>query len=121
MDVAITSAVGKTSVCRESPCEEYALTRKHGKYDKSLICEILGALEDIEVLRQIFRFTAKHSGCEFSSYCGRAWACISCCLQRSVGQAILNRINGRQFRDAVILAAHLGDPVFSGVVWASHR
>ena len=57
----------------------------------------LGALnsEGEEVLRQIFRFVAKQLGCEVSSYCGRAWARISCCLQR----AILNRIDGREFRD----------------------
>jgi hypothetical protein len=116
IDVAITSALGKASIRRESPCEEYALTQKHGKYDKSfaetnysfcaMVWETLGALnsEGEEVLRQIFRFAAKQLGCEFSSYCGRAWARISCCLQRSVGQAILNRIDGREFRDPAILA-----------------
>ena len=36
---------------------------------------------------------AKQLGCEFSSYYGRAWARISCCLQKSVGQATLNRID----------------------------
>ena len=68
----------------ESPCEEYAETQKHGKYDKSfaetnfsfcaMVWETLGALnsEGEEVLRQIFRFAAQQLGCEFSSYCGRA-------------------------------------------------
>ena len=89
---------------------------RHGKYDKSfaetnysfcaMVWETLGALnsEGEEVLRQIFRFAAKQLGCEFSSYCGRAWARISCCLQRSVGQAILNRIDGREFRDPLTLS-----------------
>jgi hypothetical protein len=116
IDVAITSALSKSAIRRENPCEEYALTQKHGKYDKSfaetnysfcaMIWETLGALnsEGEEVLRQILRFAAKQLGVEFSSYCGRAWARISCCLQRSVGQAILNRIDGREFRDSVILA-----------------
>jgi hypothetical protein len=116
IDVAITSALGKSAIGRESPCEEYALTQKHGKYDKSfaetnysfcaMVWETLGALnsEGEEVLRQIFRFAAKQLGCEFSSYCGRAWARISCCLQRSVGQAILNRIDGREFRDPLVRA-----------------
>ena len=92
------------------------VTQKHGKYDKSfaetnysfcaMVWETLGALnsEGEEVLRQIFRFAAKQLGCEFSSYCGRAWARISCCLQRSVGQAILNRIDGREFRDPLTLS-----------------
>ena len=85
------------------------MTQKHGKYDKSfaetnysfcaMVWETLGALnsEGEEVLGQIFRFAAKQLGCEFSSYCGRAWARISCCLQRSVGQAILNRIDDASF------------------------
>jgi hypothetical protein len=116
IDVAITSALSKSATRHESPCEEYAATQKHGKYDKgfadtnysfcAMVWETLGALnsEGEEVLRQIFRFAAKQLGCEFSSYCGRAWARISCCLQRSVGQAILNRIDGREFRDPLILA-----------------
>ena len=64
----------------ESPCEEYGVTQKHGKYDKSfaetnysfcvMVWETLGDLnsEGEEVLRQIFRFAAKQLGCEFSSY-----------------------------------------------------
>ena len=92
------------------------MTKKHGKYDKSfadtnysfcaMVWETLGALnsEGEEVLRQIFRFAAKQLGCEFSSYCGRAWARISCCLQRSVAQSILNRIDGREFRDPLIVS-----------------
>ena len=54
----------------KSPCEKYAGTQKHGKYDKSfaetnfsccaMVWETLGALnsEGEEVLRQIFRFAA---------------------------------------------------------------
>ena len=51
------------------------------------------------MIKQIFRFAAKRLGHEFSSYCGRSWARVSCCLQRSVAQAILTRIDGREFRD----------------------
>ena len=47
----------------------------------------------------MFRFAAKRLGREFSSYCGRAWARFSCCLQRCVSQEILNRIDGLEFRD----------------------
>ena len=68
--------------------EEYAATRKHGKYDASfegqdfffsaVVWETLGAVntEGEDVLRQIFRFAAKQLGREFSSFCGRAWARI---------------------------------------------
>ena len=61
-----------------------------------MVWETLGAinLEGEEVLKQILRFAAKHLGREFSSYCGRAYARISCALQRSVSQALLNRIDG---------------------------
>ena len=64
-----------------------------------MVFETLGAVNDEgeEVLRQLFRFAAKHLGREFTSYCGRAWARVSCNLQRSVSQAILNRIDGREF------------------------
>ena len=46
-------------------------------------------------------FAAKRLGREFTSYCGRAWARVSCNLQRSVAQSILNRIDGREFPDNV--------------------
>ena len=89
-----------------SPCEEYAANQKHRKYDLSfegtdysfcaMVFETLGAVnhEGEEVLQQLFRFAAKRLGREFSSFCGRSWARVSCSLQRSVAQAILNRIDG---------------------------
>ena len=63
-----------------------------------MVFETLGAInvEGEEVLRQLFRFAAQQ---EFTSYCGRAWARFSCNLQRSVSQAILMRIDGREFCD----------------------
>jgi hypothetical protein len=62
-----------------------------------MVFETLGVINDQgeEVLRQLFTFAAQHLGREFSSYCSRAWARVSCCLQRSVAQAIVNRIDGR--------------------------
>ena len=92
----------------ESPCEEYARTQEHGKYDKgfvgqsysfcAMVWETIGALnsEGEDVLHSLFRFAAKQLGREFTSYCGRAWARISCCLQRSISQEILTRIDGRE-------------------------
>ena len=63
-----------------------------------MVFETLGAVnqEGEEVLRQLFRYAAAHLGREFSSYCVRAWARLSCTLQRSVAQAILNRIDGTE-------------------------
>jgi hypothetical protein len=108
IDVAVTSPIIKASVRVNSPCEEYAANQKHRKYDASfegsnysfcaMVFETFGAVnqEGEEVLRQIFRYAAKHLGREFSSYCVRAWARVSCTLQRSVAQAILNRIDGTE-------------------------
>jgi hypothetical protein len=108
IDVAVTSPLIATSLRLGSPCEEYAANQKHRKYDASfegsnysfcaMVFETLGAvnLEGEEVLRQLFRYAAKHLGREFSSYCVRAWARVSCTLQRSVAQSILNRIDGTE-------------------------
>ena len=77
-----------TYVCKEEPCEWYAATQKHAKYDASfqgtdyffsaVVFETLGAInvEGEEVLKQLFRFAAKRVGREFTSYCGRAWASV---------------------------------------------
>jgi len=66
-----------------------------------MVFESLGVVnaEGEEILKQLFRFAAKRLGREFTSYCGRAWARVSCNLQRSVSQAILTRIDGQEFRD----------------------
>jgi len=108
IDVAVTSPLTKSAVRLPSPCEDYALTKKHAKYDASfegsnysfcaMVFETFGALnsEGEEVLRQMFRFAAKHLGKEFTSYCSRAWARVSCALQKSVAQTILNRIDGNR-------------------------
>ena len=110
IDIAITSPLS-SSVNEGKPCEPYAANVKHAKYDKSfvgteymfcaMVWETLGALneEGEEVIKQIFRFAAKRLGREFSSFCGRSWARVSCCLQRSVAQSILTRTDGVEFRD----------------------
>ena len=69
----------------------------------AMVFETLGAInvEGEEILKQLFRFAAKRLGREFTSYCGRAWARVSCNLQRSVSQAILTRIDGQEFRDVL--------------------
>jgi hypothetical protein len=106
IDVAVTSPLISSSVRLVNPCEEFGASKKHRKYDVSfegtdysfcaMVFETLGAInfEGEAVLKQLFRFAAKQLGREFSSFCGRAWARVSCALQRSVAQAILNRVDG---------------------------
>jgi len=105
IDVAVTSPLSASSVDVVTPCEEYAAL-KHKKYDEgfrgqpyffsALVLETLGAIntEGEDLMRQLFRFAAKRVGREFSSFCGRGWARLSCNLQRSVSQMILSRIDG---------------------------
>jgi hypothetical protein len=106
IDVAVTSPFNKKALMKNSPCEDYAHYSKHGKYDASfrgrpysfaaVVFETTGAIneEGESVLRQLARYAARVRGFEFSSFCGRAWVRFSCNLQRSVSQAILNRIDG---------------------------
>jgi hypothetical protein len=123
MDIAVTSPLTSSHVRIVSPCEEYAATQKHKKYDESfrglpyffsaVVFETTGAIneEGVGVLRQLFRFAAKRLGREFSSYCGRAWARLSCNLQRSVAQAILARIDGAPLPNVPLLAHLTREPV----------
>jgi len=106
IDVAVTCPFSINNVSRSSPCEYYAESKKHAYYDAdfrgtsfffaALVFESTGAVneEGLAVLRQLFRFAAKREGVQLSVYCGRAWARLSCNLQSSVAQAILNRVGG---------------------------
>ena len=106
IDVAVTSPFTRKAVRSSSPCEDYAAQQKHAKYDASfrgknylfaaVVFETTGAIneEGARVLSQLARFASKRMGREFSSFCGRAWVRFSCNLQRSVSQAILNRLEG---------------------------
>jgi hypothetical protein len=108
VDVAVTSPYTKTNIKLASPCEVYANHFKHAKYDRSfsgsgyvfgaLVLETTGAInsEGLDILRQLFRFAAKRQNAQLSVYIGRAWARLSCNLQNSVSQAILNRVSGRE-------------------------
>ena len=128
IDVAVTSPLTVTSERINSPCEEYGVAQKHHKYDASfkgtnysfcaMIFETLGAVnqEGEEVLRQLFRYAAKHLGREFSSYCVRAWARVSCSLQRSVAQSILNRVDGTELEaehESVAVPESVREPLVS--------
>ena len=103
IDVAVTTPFGKHSLSCKAPCESYAESKKHAYYDKdfkgtafefaALVFETTGGVneEGLGLLRQLFRFAAKHQGIQLSVYCGRAWARLSCSLQSSVSQCFLNR------------------------------
>ena len=106
IDVEVTSPFASHNISVENPCEKYAETRKHRKYDAgfvgsnydfvAVVFETTGGLNEqgLRVLRQLFRFAAKQENTQLSVYCGRAWARLSCNLQSSVSQAILNRVEG---------------------------
>ena len=103
IDVAVSSPFGSHNVSLSEPCESYAETKKHKKYDEGfkgtcfefvpMIFETTGGVnnEGLEMLRQLFRFAAKHQNLQLSVYCGRAWARLACSLQFSVSQCLLNR------------------------------
>ena len=88
---------------RKEPCENYAESKKHAYYDEdfkgtayefaAMVFETTGGVNDegLELLRQLFRFAAKHQNLQLSVYCGRAWARLSCSLQSSVSRCFLNR------------------------------
>ena len=98
IDVAVTSPFNKHNLSCKAPCESYAESKKHAYYDKdfkgtayefvALVFESTGGVneEGLSLLRQLFRFAAKHQAVQLSVYCGRAWARLSCCLQSSVSQ-----------------------------------
>jgi hypothetical protein len=102
IDVAVTSPFGY-NLPRKEPCENYAESKKHAYYDEdfkgtayefaAMVFETTGGVNDegLELLRQLFRFAAKHQNLQLSVYCGRAWARLSCSLQSSVSQCFLNR------------------------------
>ena len=106
IDLAVTSPFAVNAVRSANPGEDYARKQKHRKYDAdfkgadydfcAMVFETTGSLclEGTQVLAKIFRYAARRVGAEPSAYIGRAWAKISCCLQRSVAQSILIRCSG---------------------------
>ena len=123
IDVAVTCPLIESNVRLDDPGEEYGEKKKHRKYDASfagtdytlcaMVFETFGAVneEGEVVLKQLFSFAAKELGREFTSFCSRAWARMSCCLQRSVAQSILSRIDGNSSRPSRTLQEpSLGEP-----------
>jgi hypothetical protein len=80
IDVAVTSPFASHNISVENPCEKYAATRKHKKYDASfvgsnydfvaVVFETTGGLNEqgLLVLRQVFRFAAKQENTQLSVY-----------------------------------------------------
>ena len=103
IDVAVTSPFTSSNLQLSEPCESYAASKKHAYYDEdfkgtafefaAMVFETTGGVnnEGLDILRQLFRFAAKHQGLQLSVYCGRAWARLSCNIQSSVSQCFLNR------------------------------
>ena len=103
IDVAVICPVAPSHVAEEDPCEHYAALQKHARYDAgfvgsrydfaAMVFETSGAVnkEGQNILKQLIRFASKRENAGNSSYAGRAWARVSCCIQYSVAQSILNR------------------------------
>lgn len=103
IDVAVIYPVAASHVHDEEPCENYALLHKHARYEEgfkgsdyefvAMVFETSGALNDEghDVLKQILRCASTNSRMGHSSFCLRAWARLSCCIQILVAKMILNR------------------------------
>jgi hypothetical protein len=103
IDVAVICPLAPSHLHEEEPCETYATRQKHARYDSgfvgsrfdfaAMVFETSGAVnnEGADIIRQLIRFASKREGTGNSSFAGRSWARISCCIQTSVAQAILNR------------------------------
>jgi len=103
IDVAVICPVAASHIHEEEPCELYAVHHKHALYDDgfkgsnydfaAMVFETSGGVnsEGEAVFKQILRCASRQSNVSHSFYAGRAWARLSCCLQTSVAQMILNR------------------------------
>ena len=104
----------------EEPADSYGLVYKHRKYDRrfrgkepifaALVMESTGGLsqEALSLLKSIFRFASRRQNIQHCVYVGRAWARLSCNLQTSVAQSILNRIDGSVYQrgTSAVLSDH---------------
>ena len=103
IDVAVICPLAPSHLHTLEPCESYALHQKTERYapafEKSdydfapVVFETSGAVnkEGEAVLKQIVRFASKREGVTHTVFAARAWARLSCCVQYSVAQQILNR------------------------------
>ena len=103
IDVAVICPLAASHLHSSEPCESYAKTQKTDRYapafEKSdydfapVVFETSGAVnkEGESVLKQIIRFASKREGITHTVFAARAWARLSCCVQYSAAQQILNR------------------------------
>ena len=110
IDVAVTSPFNLFGMRTEDPADSYGLINKHRKYDRrfrgrepifaALVLESTGGLsqEALSLLKSVFRFASRRQNVQHCVYVGRAWARLSCNLQTSVAQSILNRIDGSVYQ-----------------------
>ena len=103
IDVAVICPLAPSHLQQEHPCELYAERQKHARYDAgfkgsrfdfaAVVFETSGAVnsEGNDIIKQLIRFASRRECVGNSSFAGRAWARIGCCIQTSVAQAILNR------------------------------
>ena len=103
IDVAVICPVAPSHMKEDVPCESYAATQKHGRYDAgfvdshydfaAMVFETSGAvnLEGRSILKQIIRMAGKRECVGNSVYAGRAWARLGCVIQHAVAQSILVR------------------------------
>src|SRR6185369_6200417 len=103
IDVAVICPLAVSHLNSLEPCESYAQHQKIDRYaagfEKSdydfapVIFETSGAVnkEGETVLKQIIRFASKRAGITHTVFAARAWARLSCCVQYSAAQQILNR------------------------------
>ena len=120
IDVAVTSPFTLFGMRSEEPADSYDLVYKHRKYDRrfrgkepifaALVMESTGGLsqEALSLLKSIFRFASRRQNIQHCVYVGRAWARLSCNLQTSVAQSILNRIDGSVYQrgTSAVLSDH---------------
>ena len=90
--VAVTSPLAPSSLRLAEPCEWYAATKKHAKYDVSfestnfifsaMVFETLGAInvEGEEVLRQLFRFAKRNWAKVYFLCLGSLFLQLATCL-----------------------------------------
>ena len=103
IDLAVICSLAPHHLKEEEPCEAYADNVKHGKYDAGfvdtnfefcpVVFETLGALnsEGEVLLKKLFRTASNHQNITHSVYAGKAWARLSCVLQKSIATMILRR------------------------------
>lgn len=115
IDVGICCPLAKSRL-READSKEVMARVKHRLYDHgfslqstysfgAMIMETSGAVnqEGTSILKRLFRFASRRWGVSHSQYCARAWARLSCQLQTSVAQNILNSIPPPSSPDHMLL------------------